>query len=202
MTTTMRIDMATMADASTIGRALAKAFDDDPVFKWIVGDPDARRARLPSVFEAFANVYVPLGESYVADDEAGAALWAPAGVEPFTDDRAEVFGQRMTDALDADAERAFVLDERLQEHHPEEACLFLQFVGVSPEHQGRGLGSRMLTTVLDRADTTGTPAYLEATSPDNRRLYERHGFETVGEITLPEGPTLWPMWRDPVEGGD
>lgn len=202
MTTTMQIDRATTSDVPRISSTLAEAFHADPVFTWIVGDADARRARLPAVFEAFAHVYVPLDESYVAGDGAGAALWSPAGVEPLTDEQGEVFGQRMVDALGAHAQRAFLLDELLQEHHPGESCLFLQFVGVIPEHQGRGLGSRLLTTVLDRADTTGTPAYLEATSPDNRRLYERHGFETIGEIALPDGPTLWPMWRDPAQRAD
>lgn len=46
-------------------------------------------------------------------------------------------------------------------------------------------------------DALGDAAYLEATSPDNRRLYERHGFEVTGEIVVPDGPTLWAMWRDP-----
>ena len=32
------------------------------------------------------------------------------------------------------------------------------------------------------------PAYLEATSADNRRLYERHGFEVVRERQLPLAP--------------
>lgn len=43
-------------------------------------------------------------------------------------------------------------------------------------------------------------AYLEATSPLNRRLYERHGFEVTGEIQLPNGPAMWPMWREPAGG--
>ena len=41
------------------------------------------------------------------------------------------------------------------------------------------------------------PAYHEASSPRNRALYERHGYVTQGEFTLPDGPPLWPMWRDP-----
>jgi hypothetical protein len=44
-----------------------------------------------------------------------------------------------------------------------------------------------------------TPAYLEATSEINKRLYLRHGFETIGEIRLPSGPSMWPMWREPRE---
>ncbi|QYN34952.1 hypothetical protein K1T35_42510 [Pseudonocardia sp. DSM 110487] len=49
---------------------------------------------------------------------------------------------------------------------------------------------------LVRADADGLPAYLEATSLRSRSLYERHGFRDAGDpIQLPDGPSLWPMWR-------
>lgn len=111
---------------------------------------------------------------------------------------AEAFGERIAAVLEEDAQRALELQALLDEHHPAHPCFHLQFVGVTPDHQGRGLGSRLLATVLRRCDASGTPAYLEATSPDNRRLYERHGFAAVTELTLPDGPPMWPMWRDPA----
>src|SRR5205809_572948 len=77
------------------------------------------------------------------------------------------------------------------------AYLFL--LGARPRWQSRGLGSALLRTVLEQCDREGTPAYLEASSPDNRRLYLRHGFEVTGEIALPDGPSMWPMWRAPLE---
>lgn len=193
---TIEIRKATPSDAPAINAALGRAFHDDPVFRWVVPDDDVRRQRLASVFGVFTDVYLPLGETYVVNGGAGAALWAPSGVEPFTEEQSEAFGQRMVELIGPDAERAGKLDQLLDEHHPEEPCLYLQFVGVVPDQQGQGIGSRMLTVVLERADASGTPAYLEATSPDNRRLYERHGFEVVGELPLPDGPSLWPMWRD------
>lgn len=194
---TIEIRRATTSDGAAINRTLGRAFYDDPVFRWIVRDDDARRRRLVSLFGVFTDLYLPLGESYLADGGAGAALWAPPGVDPLPEEHSEAFGQRLFEVIGPDAERAATLDQLLDEHHPEQPCLYLQFVGVTPEQQGHGIGSRMLTAVLEPADVSGTPAYLEATSPDNRRLYERHGFEVVAELSLPDGPPLWPMWRDP-----
>ena len=51
--------------------------------------------------------------------------------------------------------------------------------------------------MLARADREQMPAYHEATTPRNRALYERHGYVTVGEFRLPDGPPLWAMWREP-----
>ncbi len=196
-TASMTSVRATAADLPTLSHTLARAFHDDPVLSWVVPDPELRRARLPAVFETFGEIYLTHRETHLAGDGAAAALWAPAGAEPMTEQQARWFGARQLDILGDDADRAFTLGELFEEHHPDQPCWYLQFMGVTPGQQGRGLGSHLLATVLKRCDTNSTPAYLEATSPHNRRLYERHGFGTMAEILLPQGPPVWPMWRDP-----
>ena len=68
----------------------------------------------------------------------------------------------------------------LDEHHPPGSYWFLQFLGVVPERQGRGLGSALIAPVLQRCDREGVRTYLDATSAANKRLYERHGFVRTG----------------------
>jgi SAM-dependent methyltransferase len=63
--------------------------------------------------------------------------------------------------------------------------LLLAEIAVAPEHQGRGIGARLLRGVLAAADRAGQPVRLQVlrTNPA-RRLYERHGFAV--ETELPE----------------
>jgi GNAT superfamily N-acetyltransferase len=72
-------------------------------------------------------------------------------------------------------------------------------VGVEPESQGRGMGSALLYPVLSRCDADGMAAYLEASTPRNRPLYERDGFKVTDEFKIARGaaPTMWRMWRTP-----
>jgi GNAT superfamily N-acetyltransferase len=75
---------------------------------------------------------------------------------------------------------------------------YLFAIGVLPDLQGNGLGARLLAYGHQRLG--GLPAYLEATSPDSRRLYHRHDYHDLGEIHLPDGPSLWRMWHTPDPG--
>ncbi|KAG2443236.1 hypothetical protein HYH02_009309 [Chlamydomonas schloesseri] len=56
---------------------------------------------------------------------------------------------------------------------------YIAFLATRPELTGRGLGSRLLRHLTDRADAAGRWCYLEATNPDNARVYARHGFVEV-----------------------
>lgn len=195
----IRTTTARRADLEAIGSTLAQAFQDDPVFGWVVPEPEGRRAKLPAVFRVFAGEFLLHGWSRLASDGVGVSLAAPAGVDPIAADVAESFGEQLAEALGGgrDAERAGELAALLEERHPVEPCAYLQFLGVLPDRHGQGVGSALLAELLGWCDEGGVPAYLEATSPDNRRLYERHGFGVTGEVSLPGGPPLWPMWREP-----
>jgi ribosomal protein S18 acetylase RimI-like enzyme len=81
--------------------------------------------------------------------------------------------------------------------HPSEPHWYLPLIGVDPRCQGRGYGSALLARALIRCDQERTLAYLEATSPLNRALYERHGFTVVTTIQAGNSPTIWPMVRTP-----
>ena len=50
---------------------------------------------------------------------------------------------------------------------------------------------------LERCDRDGLPACLDATSPMNKPLYERHGFEELGVIQAGSSPPMWPMQPTP-----
>ena len=69
--------------------------------------------------------------------------------------------------------------------------------GRFPSARARASARPCCEQQLRRLDVRRDSAYLEATTLRNRALYERHGFECFGEIVLPDGPTLYQMWRSP-----
>jgi ribosomal protein S18 acetylase RimI-like enzyme len=195
--TDLAVRKATGQDLPGVVETLAAAFHDDPFMAWWVPDEPRRREILPACFEIVVDANQPHDEVYTTDPlPAAAAVWIPPGAQPTADEAAEMVSWYAEVAAET-AERLFHALERMEEHHPTEPHAYLFLLGTRPAWQSQGLGSALLREVLDRCDTDGTPAYLEATSPGNQRLYQRHGFEVVGEIALPDGPSLWPMWREP-----
>ncbi|TWF78471.1 acetyltransferase (GNAT) family protein [Pseudonocardia hierapolitana] len=176
-----------MGDTDTAVRVLTAAFADDPLARWLLpGHPAGAAADI--VFGPLVHASSSHGELAVAPDATAAAVWLPRAADPPERDQ-----QPIPEALAH--LRAFM--ELTEARHPTgTAHLYLVLLGVVPGAQGRGLGGALLRERLGRADAAGLPAYLEATSRSSRALYERHGFRDTGDpIHLPDGPTVWPMWR-------
>jgi ribosomal protein S18 acetylase RimI-like enzyme len=194
---TVEIRSAQARDIPQVSELLGRAFFDDPVFAWAVPDERRRRRNIRGFFTLFANAVQRHQQTYSAGGGIGAALWVPPGEPPIAEDDAEEFGARMEALAGPDAQRMYDVSAAIEAHHPTEPHQYLWFLGVHPVWQGRGIGAAMLTPVLQRCDENGTAAHLNATSPENLRLYERHGFEVTGVIDEHGGAPLWSMWRQP-----
>ena len=101
------------------------------------------------------------------------------------------------EAAEEGAERLLTAFRLADDVHPSEPHAYLFLLGTRPPWQNQGLGSALLREVLESCDRDRIPAFLKASSAASRRLYRRHGFEVTGEIFLADGPSLWPMWREP-----
>ncbi|NHA69479.1 GNAT family N-acetyltransferase [Phycicoccus flavus] len=180
-----------------VAATLAAAFDNDPIFTWVAPDPALRRAGLPGWFAVAAAGLERHGRSWQSAACSAAALWVPPSTEPLSEAEGVLLGEA-TAPLGAGAmERSGVISAAMEAVHPQEPHHYLWLLGVSPDQQGAGLGTGLLAQYLTQLDSAGEAAYLEATSPQNRRLYERHGFEVTGVIQAENSPPLWAMWREP-----
>lgn len=195
--THIAVRTAEREDGTLVAGVLTESFFDDPVTCWLVPSRGRRPSVLPLVFELYFDLFVGHHETYISGDGAGVALWLPPGVEMVREDQLEEFGRRVREAAGSDAARVLELGEFFDVHAPAKPHWHLLLLGTLPERQGQGIGSALLSDFLPGADRRGEPIYLEATTRRSRALYERHGFVCQGEIVLPDGPTLFQMWRSP-----
>jgi GNAT superfamily N-acetyltransferase len=172
---------------------LTLAFVDDPVMRWFWPEPSVYLRAFATMAEALGAPAVAAGTVDVLP--GGAALWLPAHTELPEEQLGELLESTVPPGRLADA---FAFLQQVADRHPVADHWYLPLVGVDPVVQGHGRGSALLSCGLGRCDRDRLPAYLEASSPRNRALYERHGFTVVGEIRAGDSPPLWPMWRPAV----
>jgi len=185
---------AAPADEARVLSILATAFSSDPVSRWALPESHQYLTYFPQIVQRMGGAAFKHGSAYCTDDFLGASLWLPPGVHPDQEGVGEVAERAVAPA---EQEKVFGFREQRAEYHPTEPHWYLPFIGVDPVMQGAGYGSALLKYALVFADRDKLPAYLEATSPASRRLYERHGFEAIGEVQAGDSPTLWPMLRKP-----
>jgi ribosomal protein S18 acetylase RimI-like enzyme len=190
---------ATSQDRPVVVATLARAFHDDPVMKWLFPWDDRRPQILQAFFDVAMHLYLRKDQVELYGDSLGAALWAPPGewrVGPLDMVRNM---PRLLPVMRSRALRGMQVMTHVEKHHPHEPHEYLAVLGTEPEHQGEGIGSALLRSMLERCDREGMPAYLESSSEGSKRLYIRHGFEVTRELPLPpDGPPVWCMWRDPA----
>ena len=89
--------------------------------------------------------------------------------------------------------------EEVDRVHPREPHYYLEYLGVEPEQQGKGLGSAILQKLVSKADKERVGCYLENANPRNTPFYQRLGFQVVSEKEIIGIPS-WFMWRPPGNG--
>jgi GNAT superfamily N-acetyltransferase len=196
---TVEVVLAPAGRRRDVADSLGDAFFDDPVMAWMLDDEASRRVRLARLFGVLMQAhYLPLRTVWTTPGCEGAALWAPpdhAIIPAFTILR---HSHLMVHALGRRALRALRALSHVEHLHPKEPHWYLGVLGTKSALQGKGIGSALLQPVLERCDDEGVPAYLESSKHSNIAFYRRHGFEVTGEIRLPpDGPPVWPMWREP-----
>jgi len=76
-----------------------------------------------------------------------------------------------------------------------EQYFYLDTLGAHRDVAGRGVGQELLRTSLSRLRAEAPrPCFLLTHQPHNVRLYQRLGFEMLGQCAVPDSPiTFWGM---------
>jgi GNAT superfamily N-acetyltransferase len=161
-----------------------------------------RSVRVESPTTASARGAFPFGSVLAVtggDRVEATAVWLPPGRFPWTPSRK----LRATPAfarIMITAPRSFPTfmgyGANVEAAHNDEPHWYLVVLSVRPDSQRRGLGSRLVEPILERADRQGLPCRLETSDPANV-FYQRFGFEVTDPAfaAIPGGPHLTTMQR-------
>ncbi len=190
---------AAPCDVPAAAAVLARAFRDDPVTGFLLGDGGRRPGALEDFFALqLLRSYLPHGGVSLATlpgDQVVGALLA-LGPESVGSLGAEVgFALQLAQLLRTRYVPARRLGHALGRRRPPVPHLYIGTIGVEPTLWRRGIGAALLAPVLAAADREGRPAYLECSRAENLSFYTRLGFSCTEVLERVRTPPLWLMTR-------
>ena len=180
---------------------LAQSFADDPMWKFILPNPQNRLSILKAMFKVFVDDGIKRGQVMLAPNQEGAVIWYPSQVNIFDESFIDVEEKLNAIAFDfQESEIVIRLDmigKKIQPLAPTIPHHEIFWIATLPESRGKGVGSLMLQSILDDADSQNVGCYLVSSNPDNTSFYEYHGFNKIDLISINSRLTLITMWRVP-----
>jgi len=198
------VRLAVPGEIGALASVLARAFVDDPFYRYLAGDAPERNERMRAGWIGLLeHASDRLSTTYTTDDHAGVAIWHPPGYTGTS----FIGSLRLLPSVARlaggyrrlrEVSRAVAALEERRQHHAPGPHFYLSALGVEPHRQGEGVGTALVQPILERATASGVPAYLETATARNVLLYERLGFAVVEELTLPATDVHgWLMLRAP-----
>jgi ribosomal protein S18 acetylase RimI-like enzyme len=193
------------ADFAIASNYLTAAFNQDPLMAYFLPEGEgAKQTALKQICQALLNYAQSYNQIYTtADQPKGVAIWLPPEAAQVT---LPQLWQVATSGLltlpfymrwSRIAGFVSFISKEIQLHDrlAPEPHWYLAMLGVSPEFQGQGIGGKLIQPVLQAADRTKTPCYLETSTAAAVRFYQQHGFEIVDQGMFADRE-YWTMKRN------
>ncbi len=178
-----------------IAQTLARAFQSESGWSYVLPEAKQRAARLGPAFHLFLRDEHRKGAVFGTAGFEAVTLWrGPGQAHDSLWDRVRLIVPFIR-VLGGAIGRGLEVADLIEKHLPKEPCWYLHYAGCHPDFQGKGFGGSAIRAGLERADYEGLPAYLETADASNVELYRNFGFEVVHEWHIPEGPQFWGMKR-------
>jgi GNAT superfamily N-acetyltransferase len=193
----LEVAQATPDRIGVLAPVFGRAFVDEPMTRWSLGDRGDAADRLTRAFACFLEQVLSLGLVWEVGAGNGAAVWIPP--MHFDDWDVHPWSQPRIIALtDDDGRRYNRFWDWEDSHHPTEPLWQLDSIAVEPAAQGQGLGTQLVATGLALAQADGIGAFLSTGTARNVSIYARSGFRVVEEADAPDGgPKIYFMRWDP-----
>lgn len=183
---------------------LARAFQSDPAFLYVVPQAERRESALVWLFARLVSATLEAGLVLSTNPLSGVALWLGPERHELPVITLLKNGMALLPlVLGWSCFRRFLAlgrcTQRLHRTTLRSPHLSLFALGVDPERQRQGVGSALLAPVLAEADAKCLPCYLDTANPANLAYYARFGFDLASKSRVSKGEplALWAMVRMP-----
>jgi ribosomal protein S18 acetylase RimI-like enzyme len=187
---------AAYKDKALILNILIQAFDANKSVNYTIKQDQHREKRIRKLMEYSFELCWEWGEIYLTTDKKGVVLMIYPHNKEITlnsiwQDFKLVLGAIGISRVAQMVER----ESKIKKFHPKE-FIYLWYLGVDPQFQGKGIGSILLQDIINLGNKMKLPIYLETSNERNLLFFERFKFLKYQELNF--GYTLHMYKKEPT----
>ncbi|MFT3980623.1 MAG: GNAT family N-acetyltransferase [Ferruginibacter sp.] len=176
---------ATISDKPIVSAILAEAFDQNNSVNYIVKQDENRRQRIRWLMDYSFDACYASGEVFLSNNKEACALILYPDRQKFS----------LSNVM---ADLKFILrvssitrlrkllnrEKKIKALQPKGKLCYIWFIGVAPGLQGNGIGSSLLSGILDHCSSSDRTICLETSVTSNISWYKKHGFYIYNTLYL------------------
>jgi ribosomal protein S18 acetylase RimI-like enzyme len=175
---------------------LTNAFKDNQSVNYIVRQDAKRLNRISALMDYSFEMCNLYGQVWLSDNREACALTLYPHLKKFSIRALWLDIKLIFQAIGIGGIfKTLKREAKIKDVQPDIPKSYLWFIGVNPEAQHSGLGSRLLHEIVDHANTLKLPVFLETSTVPNIPWYQTYGFEIYDDLDL--GYTLYFLKRRP-----
>lgn len=178
-------------DVANAAKVLVRSFPDDPMMRYVFLDEPQAERKMLHLFQVTLRHGLTYGEVYApSPNMEGVAIWYDSGKAVMDLASFEPFGLRefFSQVSPGVMEKIAYLNEFAASRKKLSAPFrhwFLAFIGVDPDHHGKGFASALIKPMLERIDSENMPCYVETAAGKNVAIYEHFRFKLIEKVLIP-----------------
>jgi len=177
--------IASQSDKNRVVEILANSFQENKSVNYIIPQDSLRKDRIEKLMAYSFDVCKQFGEVLLSDDGNGCALVLLPDKKKTT---LQSIGWDVKFIFNCiglgNVKKALDREGKIKKLQPKESLYYLWFIGVDPQYQKAGTGSKLLQEVISRGRAAKRTICLETSTIKNLPWYQKFGFEIYNELDL------------------
>ena len=176
---------ATYNDRNIVIDILYRSFLDNQSVNYISQQDEKKVDRVKALMDYSFEMCFNYGEVFLSNDGNACALILYPHQKPTSLKTILLDVKLILNCIGvANIKKALRRESMIKKLQPKIPMYYLWFIGVTPEHQGAGLGTGFIKEVLEHSQEKNLPVYLETSTLKNLPWYKQLGFEIYSELDL------------------
>ena len=173
------------SDKNIIVSILTKSFEANQSVNYIVKQDEKRIKRIEALMHYSFEMCYLFGEVYLSDDKKACALILYPDKKKTTIKSISLDAKLIFSSVGlGNIKKAMHRETMIKKLQPQELMYYLWFIGVDPDYQSEGIGSRLLEDIIQDSNQRKRSIFLETSTLKNIPWYKKFGFYIYNELEL------------------